>query len=58
MLLLHFGNMSQELTTYNTRLFADAVMPQLKDLFDDEWENHWWPSTNSVNQRPAIQAAQ
>ncbi len=58
MLLLHFGNMSRELTTYNTRLFADAVMPQLKDLFDDEWENHWWPSTNSVNQQPAIQAAQ
>ena len=29
MLLLQFGNMSKELTKYNTRLFAEKVMPQL-----------------------------
>ena len=44
MLLLQFGNMSKQLTQYNTRLFAEQVMPQLKDLFDDEWEDHWWPN--------------
>jgi len=33
MLLLQFGNMSKELTKYNSRLFADAVMPKLKPLF-------------------------
>ena len=29
MLLLQFGNMSKELTKYNSRLFADQVMPKL-----------------------------
>ena len=43
MLLLQFGNMSRELALYNTELFAKRVMPQLADLFDDEWENRWWP---------------
>jgi alkanesulfonate monooxygenase SsuD/methylene tetrahydromethanopterin reductase-like flavin-dependent oxidoreductase (luciferase family) len=43
MLLLQFGNMSSDLTKYNTELFAKKVMPQLKDLFDDQWEDRWWP---------------
>jgi len=40
--LLQFGNMSPELTRYNTRLFAEKVMPKLTPLFS-EWEDHWWP---------------
>ena len=28
MLLLQFGNMSKDLTKYNTQLFAEKVMPQ------------------------------
>src|SRR4051794_4898724 len=43
MLLLQFGNMSKQLATYNTRLFAERVAPQLRDLFDDRYENRWWP---------------
>ncbi len=43
MLLLQFGNMGRELAFYNTELFAKRVMPQLRDLFEDEWENRWWP---------------
>ena len=31
MLLMQFGNMNKDLTKYNTRLFAEKVMPQLKD---------------------------
>ncbi len=42
MLLLQFGNMSKELTGYNTKLFAERVMPQMKDLFADH-EDRWWP---------------
>lgn len=42
MLLLHFGNMGKNLTLYNTKMFAEKVMPQLKDMFS-EWENRWWP---------------
>ena len=30
MLLLQFGNMSKELTKYNTKLFAEQVMPKLQ----------------------------
>ena len=33
MLLLQFGNMGKELAKYNTKLFAEAVMPRLQPLF-------------------------
>jgi hypothetical protein len=42
MLLLQFGNMNKDLAQYNTRLFAQKVMPQLADVFG-EWEDRWWP---------------
>ena len=42
MLLLQFGNMSHELTKYNTQLYAERVLPQISGLFS-EWENRWWP---------------
>ena len=42
MLLLQFGSMGKELAAYNTKLFADRVMPRLKGLFS-EWEDRWWP---------------
>ena len=43
MLLLQFGNMSKDLTMHNTSLFANKVMPQIADVFENEWENRWWP---------------
>jgi len=43
MLLLQFGNMNRQLTQYNTELFAKRVLPQLEHLFDDRWEDRWWP---------------
>jgi len=42
MVLIQFGNMSKELTNKNTRLFAEKVMPNLRDIWDDEWEDKWW----------------
>jgi hypothetical protein len=42
MLLQQFGNMNKALTTYNTRLFAEAVAPKLRGLFS-EWDDPWWP---------------
>ena len=42
LLLLHFGNMDKTLANYNTRLFAEKVLPKLKDLHS-EWPHHWWP---------------
>lgn len=43
MLLMQFGNMGRDVVDNNTRLFAEKVMPQLTDLFDDRWQDHWWP---------------
>lgn len=62
MTLLQFGNMGKELTMYNTRLFAEKVMPQLQDLFTNEWEDRWWPKPLDASaqavpmQRPSIAA--
>jgi len=56
MLLLQFGNMSKQLTQYNTRLFAQKVMPQIRDLFDDEWEDHWWPTPLADADRAKVAA--
>ena len=44
MALCHFGNMDRELTNYNTELMATKVLPQVKHLFEDDWENRWWPT--------------
>jgi hypothetical protein len=41
--MLQFGNMSDELTRYNTKLFADKVAPGLRNLFPDAVD-HWWPA--------------
>jgi hypothetical protein len=51
MLLLQFGNMSKELTLYNTELFAKRVRPGIQDLWDDRWENHWWPKALPAGER-------
>jgi alkanesulfonate monooxygenase SsuD/methylene tetrahydromethanopterin reductase-like flavin-dependent oxidoreductase (luciferase family) len=56
MLLLQFGNMSKDLTMYNTKLFADQVKPQLENLFDDRWENHWWPQPVGAESRAVPRA--
>jgi alkanesulfonate monooxygenase SsuD/methylene tetrahydromethanopterin reductase-like flavin-dependent oxidoreductase (luciferase family) len=63
MMLLQFGNMGRELSSYNTRLFAEKVMPQLRGLFDDRWQDRWWPKplpkpARVVPQPPAREAAE
>ncbi len=52
MLLLQFGNMSHDLAQYNTRLYAEKVLPQLRDLFS-EWDNRWWPQPMDAASRRA-----
>ncbi len=53
MLLLQFGNMSKQLTLANSELFARRVMPQLANLFDDRFEDRWWPRPLSRELRAA-----
>ena len=59
MLLLQIGNMSKDVANYNTKLFAEKVMPQLADLFEDEWEHKWWPKplADAARSTPRAMAA-
>ncbi len=43
MVLLHIGSMPHELTLKNIDMFAREVQPHFRDIWDDEWENRWWP---------------
>jgi hypothetical protein len=53
MLLMQFGNMGKDLAKYNTKLFAEKVMPQLTDVFS-EWDDRWWPQPMTRNARAAL----
>jgi alkanesulfonate monooxygenase SsuD/methylene tetrahydromethanopterin reductase-like flavin-dependent oxidoreductase (luciferase family) len=55
MLLIQFGNMSKDLTKYNTRLFAEQVAPKLRGKFA-EWEHRWWPQPMDNSQRATVPA--
>src|SRR5438270_4873131 len=57
MLLMQFGSMGKELAAYNTRLFADRVLPRLKSLFG-EWEDKWWPQPMPRPDRAEVPAFQ
>ncbi len=54
--LLHFGSMSHELTLKNVELFCREVLPSLEGLWDDEWDDPWWPE-RLRSRRPAASAA-
>jgi alkanesulfonate monooxygenase SsuD/methylene tetrahydromethanopterin reductase-like flavin-dependent oxidoreductase (luciferase family) len=44
-LLMQLQSMPHELTMYNLRMFAEKVMPHIKDLWDDKWSSAgYWPS--------------
>jgi hypothetical protein len=47
--------MNKDLTKYNTKLFADRVMPKLRDKFA-EWEHRWWPTPMDTAQRAELSA--
>ncbi len=53
MLLCQFGNMGKDLAKYNTKLFAERVMPQLTDVFA-EWEDRWWPQPMNRDARAPL----
>ena len=55
MLLLQFGNMSKDVTKYNTKLFAERVMPKLRNKFS-EWEHRWWPQPMDAALRAELPA--
>jgi hypothetical protein len=44
--------MGKDLAKYNTKLFAEAVLPKLRPLFS-EWEDKWWPAPMTETERAA-----
>ena len=50
MVLCQFGDMPKELTNQNTALFAQEVMPNLRNIWKD-YEDHWWPKPIAENDR-------
>jgi hypothetical protein len=51
--------MNKELAKYNTRLFAERVLPRLSHIHS-EWEDRWWPQPMPAPERaelPAFAAA-
>lgn len=51
MALAHFGNMGKDLVKYNLKLIGEKVLPELRGLFEDEWEDRWWPTPMAAEQR-------
>jgi hypothetical protein len=42
--LLQIGSMPHGLTEQNLHLYAEGVLPKLRQLWADEgWEHKWWP---------------
>ena len=35
--------MTEEVTKYNIKMYADKVLPNVRPLFEDKWEHEWWP---------------
>ena len=56
MLLLGIGSMPHELVLKNTKLFFDEVAPAIRDMWDDEWSDRWWPAGLQEKRRVAVPA--
>jgi len=37
-------------------LFAKEVMPHLHDMWDDKWENKWWPESLRAKRQVSLAA--
>ena len=51
--LLHMGDMPDDKTRYSSQLFAEKVMPQLRNLWPElEGDDRWWPKGMDNRVRP------
>jgi hypothetical protein len=53
MVLVPIESMPHELSLKNIDLFSREVLPHLRDLWDDQWENHCWPKRLRGKRQPA-----
>jgi len=40
---LAVGNMTEDVTKHNIKMYAEKVLPNVRPLFENEWEHEWWP---------------
>ncbi len=51
--LLHMGDMPDDKTRYSSQLFAEKVMPQLRNFWPElEGDDRWWPKGLDNRVRP------
>ena len=51
--LLHVGNMTKEKCMYSTRLFAERVMPKLRNMFPEHADDHrFWCKPLATQAKP------
>jgi alkanesulfonate monooxygenase SsuD/methylene tetrahydromethanopterin reductase-like flavin-dependent oxidoreductase (luciferase family) len=55
--LLHFGSMPTDLCKRNIDLFAREVLPSLAPLWDDAYDDRWWPQRLQTKRPAAAMAA-
>jgi hypothetical protein len=55
--LLHFGSMPTDLCKANIDLFAREVLPHLEGLWEDDYEDRWWPERLRAKRPAAAMAA-
>jgi AAA+ ATPase superfamily predicted ATPase len=55
--LLHFGSMPTAVCKRNIDLFAREVLPHLENLWEDEYDDRWWPERLKARRPVAAVAA-
>ncbi len=53
MVLNQFGSIPHELAMRNIELTATKVLPNLRHIWQGEWEDRWWPSPLRERRAPA-----
>ena len=53
MVLNQFGSIPHEYACENIRMTAAQVLPNLRHIWNGEWEDHWWPQRLARPQAPA-----
>ncbi|HKS18847.1 MAG TPA: LLM class flavin-dependent oxidoreductase [Bradyrhizobium sp.] len=43
-ILMQLQSMPTEVAKKNLKLFAEKVLPQIENLWDDKYEDRWWPA--------------
>ena len=58
MILNQFGSIPHDLALDNIRLTTSKVLPKLRHIWDDQWEDHWWihPISNRRQVGPPVES--